>query len=174
MWLHQKYGMSWIVNKLYSMKTNNLSYSSVPENGWSNRKKNECEWWSMNVSALKIWNESNHTFFYSVETNNCSYLAVPDDGRLNRQKTNMSDEVWMWLHQTYGMSQIIRNFHLIETNNCSYLSVPGNGRLNQQNNECEWWSMKLSAPKLWNESNRMKIVFSQNKQLLIPCCSQRW
>ena len=45
---------------------------------------------------------------------------------------DVSDEVWMWVHQKYGMSRIVKIFYSFETNNCSYLAVPDNGQLNQQ------------------------------------------
>ena len=37
----------------------------------------------MNVSASKIWNESNRAKFFSFKTNNCSYLAVSEDDQPN-------------------------------------------------------------------------------------------
>ena len=85
---------------------------------------------------------------------------------------NESDEVWRWLHQKYVMVRIVWKLYSFETNKCIYLDVPGNGKLNWQNNEWEWWSMNLSASKLWNESNHKKIVFSQGNKMHSPCCSQ--
>ena len=41
MWVHLKYGMSQIVLKLYSVKTNNCSYPDVPDDGWLNQWNNE-------------------------------------------------------------------------------------------------------------------------------------
>ena len=34
--------------------------------------------------------------------------------------------------------------------------------------------MNVSALIIWNESNPTRIVFNQNKQLLLPFCSQQW
>ena len=48
---------------------------------------------------------------------------------------NINDEVWMWVHQKYGMSRIVQKFYSLKTNNWSYLTVPGNVQLNRQNNE---------------------------------------
>ena len=49
--------------------------------------------------------------------------------------TNVSDVLWMWLHQKYEMNQIIFKIYLAETNNCSYLAVTDDGKLNKQNYE---------------------------------------
>ena len=38
----------------------NWSYLPVTNNVWLNLQNNEWEWWSMNASASKIWNELNH------------------------------------------------------------------------------------------------------------------
>ena len=45
-----------------------------------------------------------------------------------------SDEVWMWVHQKYGMGLILQNFYPFETKTISYLAVPYNDQLNQFNN----------------------------------------
>ena len=59
MWVHQKCGIIQIVKKLYSIESNNCYYLIVSEDGQFNWRNNKCEWWSMNVRASKIWNESN-------------------------------------------------------------------------------------------------------------------
>ena len=51
------------------------------------------------------------------------------------RKIDASDEVWIWVHQKYGMSQIVRKLYSFETNNCSYLYVPVDDQLNRRNNE---------------------------------------
>ena len=66
MWVHWKYIIVRILWNFYSVKTNRCSYLDVPENGLLNRQSHEREWQSMNVSASKIWKESNHTKMYSV------------------------------------------------------------------------------------------------------------
>ena len=48
---------------------------------------------------------------------------------------NVSDEVWIWVHWKYGMSEIIWKFYSIDTINCSYLDVPNYGRSNQRKNK---------------------------------------
>ena len=54
MWVHWNYGMSQIVQNMYPIKTNNWTYHYLLTIvDWINE--------TMNVSALKIWNESNHT-----------------------------------------------------------------------------------------------------------------
>ena len=60
-----------------------------------------------------------------------------------------------------------------KTNNCYYLAVTDDVWLKRQNNEWDWWIMKVSASKICNESNHTKIVFNQNKQLILPCCYQQ-
>ena len=91
MWVHQKYGMSVIKRKLYSIETNNWSYLSVTDNGQLNRQNNECEWCIMNISNLVwMWIHWNYGMsqitqkLYSIKTNNCSYVAVPVDVLLNQ------------------------------------------------------------------------------------------
>ena len=69
------------------------------------------------------------------------------------------------------MSLIVQKLYSIKTNNFSYLSVPNYGWLNWWNNECEWWSMNVSALKIWNESNLTEIVLSWKKHLILPLCS---
>ena len=82
MWTHQKYGMSRIVQELYSIETRNCSCLSQTKEDRLNIRRRKFEWCSMNVSASKIWNELNWTKIYSVETKNCSYLTVTNDGWL--------------------------------------------------------------------------------------------
>ena len=73
---------------------------------------------------------------------------------------NVSNEVWTWVHQKYGMIPIIKALYSIETNNKIYLTVTNDGQLNWKNNKWEWLSMKVSAAKIWNVSNHIEIVFS--------------
>ena len=47
----------------------------------------------------------------------------------------MSDEVWMWMHWKYRMSQIVQKFIYSKQNKNSYLYVPDDVKLNWQNNE---------------------------------------
>ena len=47
--------------KIYWFKTNNSYYLTVPGDVWLNQLNRECEGWIINVSASKIWNESNGT-----------------------------------------------------------------------------------------------------------------
>ena len=48
---------------------------------------------------------------------------------------NVSDEVWMWLYQKYGMIQIVQKFYSIKTNSCSYLAITYDVWLNKWNDE---------------------------------------
>ena len=86
----------------------------------------------------------------------------------------MNNEVWMWVHLKYGISRIVWNFNSNKTDNWSYLSFLDYGRLNWKDNEWEWCSINVSASKIWNESNRTRILFNQNKQLILPCCYRLW
>ena len=89
--VHQKYGTSQIIWKPKSIKTNNWSYLDVTDNGWLNQWNNEYERREMNVSALKIWNESKHTNF-SLNWN--KQLLLP----LCYQRWLIeSTKKWMWL-----------------------------------------------------------------------------
>ena len=47
----------------------------------------------------------------------------------------VSGEVWVWVHQKYGIIQTILHFYSLETNNFYYLNVPDDDQLNRQNNE---------------------------------------
>ena len=47
---------------------------------------------------------------------------------------NVSDDVWMWMHQKYERGQIVQKLYSIEANKLTYLAVPSDGRLNQQSN----------------------------------------
>ena len=33
--------------------------------------------------------------------------------------------------------------------------------------------MNVKASQIWNELNRTKVVFNQNKVLVLPCCSRQ-
>ena len=63
---------------------------------------------------------------------------------------NVSDEVWMWVHRKYGMSQIVRKFNSVETNKYTYLAVTNDGWLNWQKNET--YDLKLINS---NNNNRL-------------------
>ena len=109
MWLHQKYKMSRIVRKLYSIKTNNCSYLAVPNSGRLNQWNNKCEWWSTNVITSKIWYESNHkTIYIQTEQNNYLTLLFPKISNWINETMDVIDEVWMWIHQNYGMNWILK------------------------------------------------------------------
>ena len=87
---------------------------------------------------------------------------------------NVGGDILMWVHRKSGMSQIVQKLYSVKIYKCSYLAVIDNGLLNRGNNECEWWSMNVSASKIWNESNHTKNVFNQNKQMHLPWCDQLW
>ena len=48
---------------------------------------------------------------------------------------DVSDEVLMWVNQTYGMSQIVLKINSFGINNFYYLALTKNGELNRKNNE---------------------------------------
>ena len=48
---------------------------------------------------------------------------------------DVSDEVWMWVHQKYEISRIIQTIYAFKANNWSHLAVPDILGLNQQNIE---------------------------------------
>ena len=55
MLVHKNYEMSWIVRKLYSVETRNSSQFSVPDDSWSNQRKNKTnELKCTNSKLLKI------------------------------------------------------------------------------------------------------------------------
>ena len=68
----------------------------------------------------------------------------------------------MWLHRKCVMSRLIQKFHSIKKH-CFYLAVTNDVLLNKQNDELQWWSMKLSASKICNESVHAKIAFNKYK-----------
>ena len=172
MWVNQNYGMYLIVHKLYSIKTNKCNYLSVTDDGWLNRRNNECDWWSMNMSALKLWNESNCTkkCIQSKQKTALTFLFPMMFDWIDK-KMNVIDEVWMWVYWKYGMSQIVQTLYSVKTNICTHISVSDEGQLNEQNYGCEWWIWNVSALKLWNESNCTKYVSNKNKQLNLPLSS---
>ena len=218
MWVHQKYGIIGILQKLYSIETKKCSYIAFPDYGILNRQNNECNWCSMNVSAPKVWNESDRKIvwfdqnkqsllphcsgwwligskkinlsdevwmwvhqkygtswivwkLYWEVTNKCTYIAINDDGD---KTVNVSEEVSIWVHQKYRMSRIVQKLYWIETKNCTYLLVHDDGWLNLRSNECEWWSMNVSAYKIGNELNIMKIVINCSKKMCLPFYSWLW
>ena len=88
-WVHHKYVMSQIIQKIYALKKN-CSYLAVTEIFRLNQRNDELYWWIMKVRASKIWNESNHTK-NSFKKKNCTYLAVTEDVQLNQRK-----DKWGW------------------------------------------------------------------------------
>ena len=142
-----------------SIEKINFSYLSVTNNVRLKQKNDEWELWSMNVSASKICNESIHT---KIEFNRGKIsltLILPTMFHWNEKTMNKSDEVWRWVHQKYLISRIIKKLYLIKTNNSSYLAVTEDVCLDQQKDECEWCSMKVSASKIFHESNHTNILF---------------
>ena len=57
-------------------------------------------------------------------------------------------------------------------NICSYLAVTDCVQLNWRNDEWEWWSMKVSASKMYNDSNHTNIAFNWEKSDALPFCYQ--
>ena len=51
---------------------------------------------------------------------------------------NTSDEVWMWVYQKYGMSQIIWKLYSVKTKNFFYIAVTKDGRLNLNNGKTNY------------------------------------
>ena len=93
MWVHKKYGVSWIIQHIYLVKTNKFAYLAVPKNGRLDWRRNEWEWWSMNASASKLWNELNHTkIVFSQNKTNAINFSDPDYFWLN-QWNNKSYEL---------------------------------------------------------------------------------
>ena len=116
MWVHQKYEMSLIVKKLYSIKTNNWSYLTFTNGIQLNQQNLECEWWSMNASSSKICNESNCTkIVFNQSKKNTLTSLLPDMADWIDKTINAVDEVWMWVHQKYVMSQIVWELYSVKT-----------------------------------------------------------
>ena len=44
------------------------------------------------------------------------------------------DEVWVWVHQKYGIGLIVWKFYSFKTNRLSYLYDPDDDQFHQQNN----------------------------------------
>ena len=51
------------------------------------------------------------------------------------QKIDVSDEVWIWVHQKYENSLIVGKFYSFETNNIYYLAITEDDQWYQQSNE---------------------------------------
>ena len=51
------------------------------------------------------------------------------------QKIDVSDEVWIWVHQKYENSLIVGTFYSFETNNIYYLAITKDDQWYQQSNE---------------------------------------
>ena len=60
MWVLQKYGISQILQTLYSMETNNSSYLAVPGDGVLNLQNNKCEW-IKNIELVKLYKHCIHS-----------------------------------------------------------------------------------------------------------------
>ena len=83
--MHQNYGISRIVQKLYSVETKNSSYFDFPETvDWIDKTMNVIYyvwlWMHQKYGMSRVLQK-----LYSVETNNCSYPAVSDNGWLNQR-----------------------------------------------------------------------------------------
>ena len=76
----------------------------------------------MNVIASKIRNVSNRTKLYSTKKMALTSLLTTIFYWIN-ETMNVSNEVWMWVHWKYVMSQIIKKLYQFGTNNWTYLAV---------------------------------------------------
>ena len=101
MWVHQNYEIGLIIQTLHSIEKNNCSFLAVTKYVQSNQRNNEWEWWSTKVSALKIWNESNHTKIACNWKKNCSPLDVTNDVKFNCSKKEQE-----WCSMKVGTSEI--------------------------------------------------------------------
>ena len=84
------------------------------------------------------------------------------------ESINESDEVWRLVHQNYVMSQIKQKLHSIKKTDLTLLfpimydwidkRINGSDgfQCNQQKYEWDWFSMKVSASKLCDDSNHTK------------------
>ena len=118
-WVHHKYVMSQIIQKIYALKKN-CSYLAVTEIFRLNQRNDELYWWIMKVRASKIWNESNHTK-NSFNKKTALTLLLPRMFNWIKEKTNGGDEVRRWVHQKcndVNHTKLASNFK-----NCSYLDV---------------------------------------------------
>ena len=74
------------------------------------------------------------------------------------QITDISDVVWMWVHQKCGMIQNICKLYSLKTNNLSYLYVPNNDWLKQRSNVTDYMQCKNS---------KMMIAITINTNIII-------
>ena len=111
MWLHWKYGMIIIIQKLYQIKTDTCSYLDIINDVILNSWNNGCKRWHMNLSALEICNESNCTeICLKLEQATSLTLLFPTIFDWINKTMDVSDEVWRWVFQNYGMSQIVQKY----------------------------------------------------------------
>ena len=100
------------VQTLHSIKKI-CSYLAVNGNVWWYRRNDEWEWWIIKVGASKIWNEPNHRKFTFDWKTTAPTLLLPIMFNWIDKTMNDIDEVWRWVHQKYGMSQIVQKLHSI-------------------------------------------------------------
>ena len=93
--------------------------------------KYECGWIKNNERF-----EPFKFFIQSKQTTTLTFL-LPNMFYLIDETMNVSDKVWMWVHQKYVISWIIRNLYWGGKNNCTYLDVTNDLWFNQQKNECK-------------------------------------
>ena len=110
--MHLKYIMTLIIQKLRSIERNKCSYVTATDDVQLNWWNNEWEWWSMKVSASKMWNFLNHTNLHSIGKTALILLLWMIFNWINK-KMNESDEVLILVHQKYGMSGIMQKIHSI-------------------------------------------------------------
>ena len=93
MWVHWKYGMSGIVQKMHSFETNNWSYLTVPDNNQLNRWSNETyylQWTNSKIMMTKTININrilihsginmyNSRLWYPSKQKNLTYLNYNND-----------------------------------------------------------------------------------------------
>ena len=102
--VHQKYGMGLVEKKLYSIKTNNCSYLDFPDDVWLDQQKNECEC-IKNMECV----ESHEHYIKSKQKTDIILLSLTMVDWIN-ETTNVSDELWMWLHQIYGWVEAYKKY----------------------------------------------------------------
>ena len=116
MWVHQKYGMSQIVQFFLLNQNKQLmlpfcsrrcSIISTKQWMWVMKYEYEC------IKNME-WVESYGNYIQLKQTTAITSLLLTMVDWINKTM-NASDELWRWVHQNYGMSWILNKLYSIET-----------------------------------------------------------
>ena len=138
MWVHWKYGMSWIVRNFYSVESNKCTYLTV-----------------INDSGTNIWNnvtcDLQYTYGKIMMILTIITYLMSTRCSINMQKSKQ-------LYQYKNNNIYNENYFNNKDYDFKYFFSRNVNALKNKTISVSW-CMNLSVSRIWNQSNRKKVVF---------------